>query len=231
MQTLIKICGLKSAGAVEAALDAGAGQIGFIFFEKSPRHLSLELAAELSAQASRRCEKVAVTVDADDHFLDRLVREVRPDWLQLHGSETPERIREVRLRFGLPVMRAIAIREEADLEAAFEAAAVSDRILFDAKPPKGADLPGGNGISFDWRLLRGEASRLEYMLSGGLDAANVARALALSGARAVDVSSGVESSPGVKDFEKMRTFVKTVREYDRTRLAGPPATAQQAGSA
>ena len=213
-QTLIKICGLSTGETVEAAVEAGAGMIGFIFFERSPRNLSIAGAAALSSLAGGSVARVAVTVDADDALLDRLVGEVGPDWLQLHGRETPGRLAELRARYGLPVMKAIAISDRADLEAASRFDGIADRLLFDAKPPQGSQLPGGNAVSFDWTLLEGFRSASPWMLSGGLDAGNVAAALAITGAAAVDVSSGVEVAPGVKSIEKIWSFVKTVREQD-----------------
>lgn len=231
VRTGIKICGLRTPEAVDKAISERADHAGFVFFPRSPRHLSIEEAAVLSRHAGTRISKVAVTVNADDQFLAEIMREVRPDWLQLHGDETPERIREVRLRFGVPVIKSVSIRDAADFGSAAECASVSDRLLFDARPPEGSDLPGGNGVSFDWNLLRVHASGYDYFLSGGLDAANVAQALARSGANLVDVSSGVESSPGVKDFEKISAFVKTVRDFDIRRLAGSSGSRQQAGSA
>ena len=194
----IKICGLKTAEAVEAALEGGASHVGFIFFPKSPRNVDAATARDLAARARQRLAiPVAVTVDADDMMLAEIVATVEPGMLQLHGKESPTRVADIRAKFGLPVMKALAIREAADLKAMDPYYGLADRFLLDAKPPAGSDLPGGNGVSFDWSLLTALDGRTNYMLSGGLDAGNVGEALAISGATALDVSSGVESAPGV----------------------------------
>ena len=215
----IKICGLKTDDAVAAALDSGASHVGFIFFPKSPRHVSTELAGRLRRAATGRAKAVAVTVDADDALLDAIVAGMAPDMLQLHGRETPERVAAVKARFGLPVLKAFSIREVADLEAIAPYRGIADRFLFDAKPPKGSDLPGGNGVSFDWRLLAGLDARVDYMLSGGLNAANVGDALTLTRAPGLDVSSGVESEPGVKDVALIRDFFRSVKAAEEVRAA------------
>lgn len=208
---LVKICGLSTPHTLGAALDAGADLVGFVFFQKSPRHLSLEAARQLCILAGSRAIRVALTVDADDEALDAIMQEVGPDMLQLHGHEPPERVAEVRSRFGVPVLKAIGVSGAADFAQVSDYAPVADRILFDAKPPVGADLPGGNGLAFDWDLLRDLEPRLPYMLSGGLDVLNVVEAVARTGAAAVDVSSGVESSPGQKDTSKIAAFIRALR--------------------
>ena len=181
--------------------------MGFVFFEKSPRHLSLAAARALALEVPLGIAKVALTVNADDAALDALLDQVPLDMLQLHGSETPERVAQVRERFGLPVMKAVGVADESDLPALDEHCRAADQVLVDAKPPKDADLPGGNGLAFDWRLIAGRRWAAPWMLAGGLTAENVAEAIRLTGARQVDVSSGVESARGVKDAELIRRFV------------------------
>lgn len=205
--TRVKICGLTEAAHVDAAARAGAAYVGFVFFPKSPRHLTLPQAAALALQVPMGVAKVALVVDADDAALDAIVQAVPLDMLQLHGHESPARVAEVRARFGLPVMKAVGIAGQADLAAIAEYAQVADQILIDAKPPKDAALPGGNGLAFDWRLIAGREWNLPWMLAGGLTPANVAEAVRLTGARQVDVSSGVESAPGVKDAAAIAAFV------------------------
>ena len=207
----IKICGLSTAETFDAALDNGASHVGFIFFAKSPRNVSPELAGQLRQAARDRAMAVAVTVDADDAFIDKIVAEVAPDMLQLHGKETPERVAEVKARYGLPVMKALSIREAADLEAIAPYVGVADRLLFDAKPPAGSELPGGNGVSFDWQLLAGLDASVDYMLSGGLNAANIGDAIRCAAPPGIDISSGVESAPGVKDAALIDNFFRAVR--------------------
>lgn len=215
----IKICGLSTPEAVDRAADLNADMAGFIFFEKSPRHVAIETAAALAAQArSRGLTTVAVTVDMDDAGLDEIVARVKPDWLQLHGGESPERAAAIKARYKLPVMKAFAIREAADLERIAPYQGIAERFLFDAKPPKGSDLPGGNGVSFDWQLLAALDGTASYMLSGGLSKDNIGEALSISGATMVDVSSGVESAPGVKDLDMMDAFVRAVQDADKRRL-------------
>jgi len=207
----IKICGLKSDEAVAAALESGASHIGFIFFEKSPRHISIEEAARLREAARGKALAVAVTVDADDATLDAIVSGMKPDILQLHGHETADRIRELKSRHGLPVIKALSIREASDLDLIKTYLGVADRFLLDAKPPTGADLPGGNGVAFDWTILTSLDANVDYMLSGGVNAGNIASAFRLARPSGVDVSSGVESAPGEKDPEKIRAFFRAVR--------------------
>ncbi len=215
MRPDVKICGLKTADAIDAALAGGASHVGFIFFEKSPRNIAPEEAGRLRRAARGRAKAVAVTVDADDAFLDRIVESMQPDMLQLHGQETPARVAEVKARYRLPVMKALAISEAADLAGIAPFLGVADRFLFDAKPPRDAVLPGGNGVAFDWRLLadpnHGLDRSVDYMLSGGLDAANVGDALRLAHPPGLDVSSGVESAPGVKDTGLIADFLNAVK--------------------
>ncbi|KAB0572325.1 phosphoribosylanthranilate isomerase [Brucella pituitosa] len=210
----IKICGLKTPEAVDAALDGGATHIGFIFFPKSPRHLTPAAAGQLRDAARNRAKVVAVTVDANDAALDEIVRELKPDMLQLHGHETPERVAEVKKRYGLPVIKAFAVREAHDLDAIVPYKGIADRFLFDAKPPKGADLPGGNGVSFDWALLDVLDESVDYMLSGGLNAGNIAEALQKTRAPGIDVSSGVERAPGEKDVRLIEEFFQAIATAD-----------------
>ena len=211
MSLLIKICGLSTADTLDAALDAGADMVGFVFFPPSPRHLSLERARELGARVDGRALKVALSVDADDATLAAGIEALGPDILQLHGKEMPERVADVRRRFGLPVMKALGVSEAADLAAIDRYVGAADRVLLDAKPPKGATRPGGNAKAFDWRILAGAAIKTPWMLSGGLDPANVAEAIAITGAPGIDVSSGVESAPGVKDRGLITDFVRRAR--------------------
>lgn len=207
----IKICGLKTREAVQRAVDLGASHIGFIFFEKSPRNIEPADAAELAELARGRAKIVAVTVNADNDHLDEIVAILRPDILQLHGGESPERVLTIKAVYGLPVMKAFSVREAADLEKIDGYVGIADRFLFDAKPPVGSDLPGGNGVSFDWTLMHALDGGLDYMLSGGLNKDNVGEAIAVTRAPGIDISSGVESAPGVKDIEKMEAFFAAVR--------------------
>ncbi|TPW28387.1 phosphoribosylanthranilate isomerase [Pararhizobium mangrovi] len=220
----IKICGLTSEDAVTAVLGGGASHLGFIFFARSPRHVTPERAGTLAAPARGRALVTAVTVDAEDDELDRIVAALEPDWLQLHGRERPERVHTVRTRYGLPVMKSFSIRTAADLAAIEAYADVADRLLFDAKPPAGAELPGGNGVSFDWRLLSVLDADVDYMLSGGLDSGNVGEALRLTGARGIDASSGVESAPGTKDPARIAAFFEAVRAARGEPLSGARPT-------
>jgi phosphoribosylanthranilate isomerase len=204
----VKICGLRTVADVAAVAAAGAAYAGFVFFPKSPRHLTVEAARELALAAPEGLAKVALVVDADEATLDAIVEGVPLDMLQLHGHESPDRVAEVRARYGLPVMKAVGVADEGDLAAVFDYSLVADQILVDAKPPKGADLPGGNGLSFDWRLVAQRRWLRPWMLAGGLTPANVAEAVRLTNARQVDVSSGVESAPGVKDAARIADFVR-----------------------
>jgi phosphoribosylanthranilate isomerase len=207
----VKICGLSSAATLDAALESGADMVGFVFFEPSPRNLSPKQGQMLGSQVRGRGQKVALTVDADDAKLAAIVEALRPEILQLHGRETPERVRAIRARFGIPVMKALGIASRADLEKAAAYADAADVLLFDAKPAPEAVLPGGNGRAFDWTILKGLATDKSWMLSGGLDAGNVGEALTATGARGVDVSSGVESGAGTKDPARIAAFISAVR--------------------
>lgn len=212
MTVAVKICGIKTPAALDGALEAGADLFGLVFYPPSPRYLTPESARRLVERAAGRAKSVALLVDPDDELLREVMTLVDPDLVQLHGSEPPERVAAIRLMFGRPVIKAIKVADESDAEAAlaFEQA---DYVLFDAKPPKGVDnpLPGGNGFAFDWRVIRGVTHRGDYILSGGLDADNVGQAIAVTGAPVVDVSSGVERAPGVKDPELMRRFVAAAK--------------------
>lgn len=203
----MKICGLRTPADVAAVAHAGAAYAGFVFFAKSPRNLTLSGARLAALSAPVGLARVALTVDADDATLDAVVDAVPLDILQLHGTESPGRVAEVRSRYGLPVMKALGVADEGDLPAILEYSTVADQLLIDAKPPRGAALPGGNGLAFDWRLLAGRRWLRPWMLAGGLTAGNVAEAVRLTGARQVDVSSGVESAPGVKDAARIASFV------------------------
>lgn len=214
MKTEVKICGLKTAEALQRAVALGASHTGFIFFPKSPRNIEPDDAGRLAELARGRAKIVAVTVDADSDDLDEIVSALHPEVLQLHGSENPERVLAIKALYGLPVIKALAIREASDLERIAPYIGIADRFLLDAKPPAGSDLPGGNGVSFDWRLLDALDANVDYMLSGGLNASNVEDALALTGARAIDTSSGVESAPGIKDLTLMDAFFEAIRRAE-----------------
>jgi phosphoribosylanthranilate isomerase len=217
MKPLIKICGLSTPETVSAALGNGADMIGLIFFPKSPRNVSVEQAASLRKAAIGRAKAVAVTVDAPDAELHEIVRDMQPNILQLHGAETPERVAALKARYGLPVIKALSIRESADLDQIAPYIGIADQFLLDAKAPKGSELPGGNGVSFDWSLLSALEPGLDYMLSGGLNAGNVAEALAVTHAPGLDLSSGVESAPGVKSVTLINEFfaaLKAARELE-----------------
>jgi phosphoribosylanthranilate isomerase len=211
MSLLVKICGLSTRETLDVALEAGADMVGFVFFPPSPRHLSLEVARELGGRVKRRAVKVALTVDADDATLANIVEALQPDILQLHGKETVARLRDIKQRFGLPVMKVIAVETPADLAPLPGYAAVADRILFDAHAPKEATRPGGLGAVFDWHVLEKLDLQLPFMVSGGLTAANVAEAVGVTRAGGVDVSSGVEQAPGVKDPEMIHAFIRAAR--------------------
>jgi phosphoribosylanthranilate isomerase len=208
----VKICGLRTVADVMAAADAGASYVGFVFFPKSPRNVTIDEAAALAIEVPMGVAKVALVVNADDAFLDALTAKVPLDMLQLHGAETPARVAEVKARYSLPVMKAIGISTAADLEKIDTYAAVADQLLIDAKPPKDANLPGGNGNAFDWQLLAGRKYWTKpWMLAGGLTMDNVASAIATTGATQVDLSSGVESAPGVKDPALIHAFIAAAR--------------------
>ena len=205
--TSVKICGLSEPESLRTAIDAGARYVGFVFFKKSPRSLSVDVAAELAATVPVGICKVALVVDATNAELDVITKTVPLDMLQLHGEETPERVTEIKERYGLPVMKVIGVMDAADLDALDAYGRVCDQILVDAKPPKNAELPGGNGLTFDWRLIAGRRWTTPWMLAGGLTSQNVAEAIKLTGATQVDVSSGVEMAPGVKDNTKIAAFI------------------------
>jgi phosphoribosylanthranilate isomerase len=210
MSLIVKICGLSTRETLDVALDAGADMVGFVFFPPSPRHLNLETARDLGRHA-KRAAKVALTVDADDATLANIVEALQPDMLQLHGSETVARLRDIKQKFGLPVMKAMAVETPADLASLPGYAAVADRILFDARAPREATRPGGLGAVFDWHMLEKLDLKLPFMVSGGLHAGNVAEAVRVTRACGVDVSSGVERTPGVKDPEMIRAFIRAAR--------------------
>ena len=214
MSTDVKICGLKTEATVRAALDAGADYIGLNFYPKTPRFVDLSTAAALASIIRGRAKIIALVVDADDALIDEIASAVAPELFQLHGQESPERVKAIKSRTGTPVMKAISVRTAEDAARALAYQGVADLILFDAKPPEGrADaLPGGNGVSFDWRALLGVKNKVRYMLSGGLTPENVAEAIRLTGATSVDVSSGVEHAPGEKDPEKIRRFVEAAKK-------------------
>jgi len=207
----IKICGLSTPSTLEAALDAGADMVGFVFFPPSPRHIESALARDLAAIAGSRALKVALSVDASDDYLDEVMAALQPDILQLHGRETPQRVAQIRARFGLPVMKALGVSVEADFAPLGAYEEVADRILLDAKPPKDATRPGGNGHAFDWSLLTDRGFHRPWMLSGGLTCDTVASAVAATRPPGIDVSSGVESSPGVKDNALIEAFIARAR--------------------
>jgi len=208
----VKICGLTGPQDVVAAADAGARYVGFVFFPKSPRNVSVQQAKALAAEVPFGVAKVALTVNADDALLDEITQNVAIDILQLHGSESVARVAQIKARTGLPVMKAIGISDADDLQKIVDYGRVADMLLVDAKPPKNADLPGGNGLAFDWRLLAGRKWAVPWMLAGGLTPDNVQQAIQLTGARQVDVSSGMESAPGVKDPAKVAAFVSAAQD-------------------
>jgi phosphoribosylanthranilate isomerase len=223
MSVLIKICGLKTPAALDAALEGGADLVGFVFFPHSPRHIGFEAARMLGERVQNRARKVAVSVDANDELLKQCVAALKPDILQLHGRESPERVAVIRSRFGLPVMKAIPISQRADLSSVHYYANVADQLMFDARAPREASRPGGHGKAFDWHLLENLALLVPFMLSGGLDAGNVEEALRITRADGVDVSSGVEHAPGEKDVGLIRAFIRAAREADSRMPARPDA--------
>lgn len=204
---IVKICGVKTPETLRVAAEAGAGCVGFNFFPKSPRYLAPEAARALAASAPAGLLKVALLVDPDDALVDAIAA-LPIDMIQLHGAESAARVAAIRARAGLPVMKAVGVGDETDLPALAHYEAVADQLLVDARPPRGAALPGGNGLAFDWRLIAGRRWARPWMLAGGLNAANVAAAIRLTGARQVDVSSGVESAPGAKDAGMIRAFIR-----------------------
>jgi phosphoribosylanthranilate isomerase len=221
MSLIVKICGLSTPETLDVALDAGADMVGFVFFPPSPRHLDFDTARELGKHAGHRAVKVALTVDADDATLASIVEVLQPDILQLHGRETVARLRDIKQKFGLQVMKALAVETAADLASLPVYAAVADRILFDAVAPKEATRPGGLGAVFDWHVLENLDLELPFMVSGGLNAGNVAEAVGVTRAGGVDVSSGVERTPGIKDPEMIRSFIRAARMAEQdAALAG-----------
>lgn len=211
MSAEVKICGLKTLEHLDAAIAAGASFYGMVFFARSPRNIALADAGALSAAGRGRITNVALVVDAPDAEIDAIIAAADPDMLQLHGAETPARAAAIRQRTGRPVIKAISVEREGDTAAASAYAGAADLILFDAKAPRGAAHPGGNGLTFDWRLLSPLRGKMRFMLSGGLTSANVAEAIAITGAAIVDVSSGVEISPGEKDTALIHQFVRASR--------------------
>jgi phosphoribosylanthranilate isomerase len=232
MSLIVKICGLSTPDTLDTALQAGADMVGFVFFPPSPRHISLETARELGRQAKGRAIKVALTVDADDATLANIMETLRPDILQLHGKETVARLRDIKQAFGAQLMKVLAVETPADLAPLAGYAAVADRILFDARAPEGATRPGGLGAVFDWHVLENLDLNLPFMVSGGLTADNVAEAVRVTRAAGVDVSSGVERAPGIKDPEMIRAFIRAARASDPASplpVHGERSTAHRAG--
>jgi phosphoribosylanthranilate isomerase len=215
MSLIVKICGLSTPETLDVAVDAGADMVGFVFFAPSPRHLGFDTARALGKHVGRRAVKVALTVDADDATLADIVEALQPDILQLHGMETVARLRDIKQKFGLEVMKALAVETAADLASLPLYAAVADRILFDARAPKEATRPGGLGAVFDWHVLENLDLELPFMVSGGLNAGNVSEAVRVTRAGGVDVSSGVERTPGIKDPEMIRAFIRAARAAER----------------
>lgn len=211
----VKICGLSTPDTMDAALEAGADFVGLVFFPRSPRHIDIAKAATLADRARGRAEIVALVVDPNDVLLSAIMTSVKPDVLQLHGRETPERVQDICQRFGVRVWKAIGVESGADAARALDYRDAADMILFDAKAPKGSDVPGGNGITFDWHVLDGVKEKVPYILSGGLTHDNVADAINATGTGAVDVSSGVESAPGVKDAARIAAFVRAAKSARR----------------
>jgi phosphoribosylanthranilate isomerase len=212
MTLLVKICGLSTPETLDVALEGGADLVGFVFFPPSPRNLGFADARTLGVRVRGRAGKVALSVDADDAVLDSIVEALQPDMLQLHGKETRARVSAIKARYGLPVMKAIAVETRADLDVVPAYAGIADRLIFDARPPREATRPGGLGTPFDWRLLENLDPGVPFMLSGGLDADNVIEALSVTRAGGVDVSSGVERAPGEKDPDRIRAFIRAARK-------------------
>lgn len=214
----IKICGLKTPEAIDLAVERGASHVGFIFFEKSPRHIDPLTAGALADRVRGRAKIVAVTVNADNEELEEIIAFLKPDILQLHGAENPERVLNIKAVFGLPVMKAFSVRVKEDLRKLEAYEGLADRFLLDAKAPEHSDLPGGNGVSFDWSILSALDGNVDYMLSGGLNKDNVLEALSVTQARGLDLSSGVESAPGVKDPAKINAFFDVIDQW-RSRVS------------
>lgn len=211
-QIRYKFCGLRTAADVKAAAQARAAYVGFVFFPKSPRNVDISTARDLALEVPLGIAKVALVVNADNATLDAITKDVPLDMLQLHGSETPERVAEVKQRYGLPVMKAVGIATADDLARAHVYANVADQLLLDAKPVAGADLPGGNGLAFDWKLLQGQEWAVPWMLAGGLTPENAGAAARMTGALQLDVSSGIEDTPGMKSREKMQAFANALSD-------------------
>jgi len=211
MTLLVKICGLSTPDTLDVALEAGADMVGFVFFPPSPRNISFETARALGERVKGRAQKVALTVDADEALLEQIIDALKPDMLQLHGNESTDRVEAIRATFGLPVMKALPIAVRGDLDRIGRYEKIADRLLFDARPPREATRPGGLGKPFDWHLLENLDLSIPFMLSGGLGPDNVIQALRITRAPGVDVSSGVESAPGVKDPDKIRAFIRAAR--------------------
>ncbi|MGA7787080.1 MAG: phosphoribosylanthranilate isomerase [Xanthobacteraceae bacterium] len=212
MSVIVKICGLSTSEALDAALDAGADMVGFVFFPPSPRNISFKTASALESRVRGRAKKVALSVDADDTLLSYVVDALGPDMLQLHGNESAMRVAAIKAKFKLPVMKAIPVENKGDLAAIARYAAVADQLLFDARAPHDATRPGGLGKAFDWHLLEKLNPGVPFMVSGGLNAENVGEALRITRAPGVDVSSGVERAPGQKDLDKIRGFIRAARD-------------------
>jgi phosphoribosylanthranilate isomerase len=211
MTIAVKICGLTGPDAIDAAAGAGAAYGGLVLHPRSPRFVALDTARVLAERMRGRLKSVALITDMDDAAIAALVNTVAPDFLQLHGSETVQRTADIRARFGVAVIKALPVADSSDLAAAVDFEKVADMLMFDARPPKGAERPGGHGAAFDWRILSGRSFRKPWFLAGGLDPDNVARAIELSGAKQVDVSSGVESAPGMKDGTRIAAFIDAAR--------------------
>ncbi|MFY9770255.1 MAG: phosphoribosylanthranilate isomerase [Xanthobacteraceae bacterium] len=211
MSLIVKICGLSTPETLDAALDAGADMVGFVLFPPSPRHLQFDDARALGQRVRGRAQKVALTVDAEEEYIAAVIKALQPDVLQLHGFESADRVEALRLTFGLPVMKALPIAVKGDLDRIARYATVADRLLFDARAPRDATRPGGLGNTFDWHLLEDVHANVPFMLSGGLDVDNIGEALRITRASGIDVSSGVERAPGVKDVDKIIAFVRAAR--------------------
>jgi phosphoribosylanthranilate isomerase len=211
MTVAVKICGITSPDAIDAAAPAGALYGGLVFHPRSPRFVALDKARALADRMRGRLKSVALVTDMDDTGIASLLKAVKPDFLQLHGNETVQRTADIGARFGIAIIKALPVAEASDLAAAADYEKVADMLMFDARPPKGAERPGGHGASFDWKILSGRTFRKPWFLAGGLGPENVARAIELSGAKLVDVSSGVESAPGVKDPSRIAAFINAAR--------------------
>lgn len=211
MSVKVKICGVRTGAIIEAAADAGADYAGLVFFPRSLRYVSPDSAKELTAAARGRIKTVAVVVDPEDALIDQLLERVRPDVIQLHGGESPQRVASIKAKTGLPIFKAIAVAGASDTAEAANFAGIADMILYDSKAHPAATIPGGNGVAFDWQVLRGLRNGAPFALSGGLHPGNVGEALTYTGASLVDVSSGVESSPGEKDAALVRDFVAAAK--------------------